>query len=433
LGGIEASLRRMAHYDWWQNKVKNSILLDSKADILVYGMGEKTIIQIANNFKKGFGIDECKKLRGVVYQSSDVSELKDFIEMPSLESVSENKLKYLEAFNILHKNNDPLNSRGLIQKHLNRYVIQNKPQFSLLEKEMDEVYALNYTKKVHPYDLKKGYVKSLETVKNSITSHRGCYGECSFCALTLHQGRTIQTRSEKSIINEIIKLTKDKDFNGYISDIGGPTANMYGFECKLKLEIGACKDKNCIGEKVCPNLKINHKRYIDLLKKVSNLDKVKKIFISSGIRLDLIYNDKKYSEEFLEILLKNHTPGRIKIAPEHTEDEILKIMSKPSFNYTEKFIDDLNKFNKKNNQKKDFSAYLIVGHPGEKFENIEKMKKRLKNSKEFKVENVQIFTPTPSTKSTSMYYTEMDFASHKNIEVLKDEKRRSYIKNFLIK
>jgi uncharacterized radical SAM protein YgiQ len=428
LGGIEASLRRMAHYDWWQNKVKNSILLDSKADLIVYGMGEKTIIEIGNIFKNGGTIEDCKSLRGIVYWKSEMPNNYNFINIPSLEEVKKDKQKYFLAFKTFQKETDPLNAKGIIQKHFNRYVIQNPPQYCLTTQEMDEVYSLKYTRQVAPSELKKGYVKSFDTVKNSITSHRGCYGECNFCALTLHQGRTIQSRSPESIIKEAEIISSQKNFNGIISDVGGPTANMYGYDCKKKIELGACKEKSCIGYEFCNSLSPDHSKYIELLNSVEKVKGVKKVFISSGIRVDLIYKDKKYGMKFLKNLIKKHIPGRFKIAPEHADDEVLKLMNKPSFDLTEKFINDLRNEGKKLNLNTKFSAYLIAAHPGSNKEMEENSKNRIKNSFGFVPNDVQIFTPTPSTNSTTMYYTNLNLEG-KKIYIEKDEKTRVKFKD----
>ncbi|MDK2945887.1 YgiQ family radical SAM protein [Geotoga petraea] len=433
IGGIEASLRRFAHYDWWQNKVKHSILLDSKADLLVYGMAEKTIFEIGEIFKNKGTIDDCKSLRGVVYQlkKNDVLKEEKYVEIPSYEEVSKNKEKYIEAFNAFYNNVDPYQSKILLQKHQNRYVVQNLPQLPLSQSEMDEVYSLNYTKEVAPEELKKGYVKSIDTVRTSITTHRGCYGECSFCAIALHQGRYIQSRSKESIIKEVKELTNRKDFKGYISDLGGPTANMYGDDCKKKIKSGACLNKSCIGIEYCKSLNHSHKNYLDLLENVKKIDGVKKVFISSGIRYDLIEKDEKYGDEFLYKLLKFHNPGRFKIAPEHSDNNVLKLMNKPDFIHTENFINKLNKIKKEKNLNTKFSAYLISAHPGATKKADKKLASDINKFFPFQPEDIQIFTPTPSTKSTTMYYTEKNPDNGKSIFVEKNEKERKEHKNIL--
>lgn len=435
IGGIEASLRRFAHYDWWQDKVKQSILLDSKADLLVYGMAEKTILEIANIFKNNGSIDKCKDLRGVVYQlkKNENFESDNFIEIPSYEDVSENKDKYIDAFNTFYNNIDPYQSKILIQKHQNRHVVQTLPQLPLSQEDLDKVYSLKYTKQVAPEELAKGYVKSIDTVRTSITTHRGCYGECSFCAIALHQGRYIQSRSKESIIEEVKKLTKDVSFKGNISDLGGPTANMYGDDCNKKINNGACLNKSCIGINFCSTLNHSHKKYLELLEEVSKIKGVKKVFISSGIRYDLIENDKQYGEVFLHKLLKYHNPGRFKIAPEHSNSFILKLMNKPEFNSTEKFIDKLMKIKKEKNLNTKFSAYLIAAHPGANMKIDSELSQDIRKHFPFQPEDIQIFTPTPATKSTTMYYTEKHPETKQSIFVEKNEKKRKEHKNILFK
>ena len=433
IGGIEASLRRFAHYDWWQNKVKQSILLDSKADLLVYGMAEKTILEIGKIFKNKGSIEDCKSLRGVVYQlkKNDNLNEENYIEISSYEEVSKDNEKYIKAFNTFYNNIDPYQSKVLLQKHQNRHVVQTLPQFPLSQEEMDKVYSLGYTKEVAPEELSKGYVKSIDTVRTSITTHRGCYGECSFCAIALHQGRYIQSRSKKSIIDEVKKLTNRKDFKGYISDLGGPTANMYGDDCDKKQKFEACLDKSCIGTTHCELLNHSHKNYLDLLEEVKTIDGVKKVFISSGIRYDLIEKDKKYGDEFLYRLLKFHNPGRFKIAPEHSDNSVLKLMNKPNFENTESFIKKLNKIKKEKNLNTKFSAYLISAHPGAT-KNIDKnLANDINKFFPFQPEDIQIFTPTPSTKSTTMYYIEKNPETGKPIFVEKNEKKRKEHKNIL--
>jgi uncharacterized radical SAM protein YgiQ len=396
-------------------------------------MAEKTILEIGKIFKNQGSIEDCKSLRGIVYQlkkNDDLNE-EDYLEIPSYEEVSKDKEKYIKAFNTFYNNIDPYQSKVLLQKHQNRHVIQTLPQFPLSQKEMDAVYSLNYTKEVAPEELSKGYVRSIDTVRTSITTHRGCYGECSFCAIALHQGRYIQSRSKKSIIDEVKKLTNRKDFKGYISDLGGPTANMYGDDCDKKQKFGACLDKSCIGTTHCELLNHSHKNYLDLLEEVKNIDGVKKVFISSGIRYDLIEKDKKYGDKFLHNLLKFHNPGRFKIAPEHSDNSVLRLMNKPGFETTESFIKKLNKMKKEQKLNTKFSAYLISAHPGAT-KNIDKnLAFDISKFFPFQPEDIQIFTPTPSTKSTTMYYTERNPETGENIFVEKNERKRKEHKNII--
>lgn len=415
LGGIEASLRRFAHYDWWSNRVRKPVLVDSKADLIAYGMAEKSIIKIAEKLRDTGEIP--KDIPGTVYWSSKKPE--SGIELPSYDEVSSDRYAYLQAFKILYRETDPVNGRVIYQRQDTRYVIQNPPVLSTTE-ELDWVYSLPYTRKVHPHCLKKGHVKALETVKFSITSHRGCYGECNFCALTLHQGKYIVSRSEKSIIKETRRLTKDPDFKGVITDVGGPTANMYGYDCEKKHKHGACKDKRCLLPHVCPALKVDHSRYLNLLRKLRNLKGVKHVFVSSGIRYDLILADKKHGREFLRELVLYHVSGQLKIAPEHISARVLRLMGKPGKDVLDRFIKEFERV--KGNKKIYLIGYFIAAHPGSTVEDMKKLKRYAIRKMGYKPQQVQIFTPTPATLSTAMYYTELDPETGENIFVEKTKK-----------
>jgi len=431
IGGIEASLRRLAHYDWWSDSIRRSILLDSKADLLVYGMAEKTIVQIAKILEKSGKIDDCFKLRGVTYWAKIPP--KDSIILPSFEEIKTDKIKYAEAFKIFYLENDPLRGRKLAQLHGNQWVIQNPPQFPLSQEELDCVHSLNYTRKVHPECLKEGYVKALDTVRFSINSHRGCYGGCSFCSITLHQGNIVTWRSKDSIVEEARKISKMPDFKGIISDIGGPTANMYGYECDKKLKYGSCKDKDCLFPSVCKNLKVDHSKYIELLNEVQKVPGVRKVFVASGIRHDLVLSDKKYGDLFILELSKKHVSGQLKLAPEHSDPKVLKLMRKPSI---EKFVEFRNKFyeiNKKLSKKQYIVVYLIAAHPGSGEKEALRLKEFVKNELKFKPQQVQIFMPTPSTLSTTIYYTGLDPFTDERVYVEKSEKVRRWQKDILIR
>jgi len=324
LGGIEASLRRIAHYDFWSNNIRKSLLFDAKADAIIYGMGEKTVLELASALRKG---SEWRDIRGLCYVSKESKE--EYIALPSFDEVKSDKNKFIDAFHLFYRNNDPLSSEGLCQKQDDRYLIQNPPQYYLSEAEIDAVYDLPYTRDVHPYYKADGEVKALETIKFSVTTHHGCYGECNFCAITVHQGRTIRSRSEESIIKEVKGFTAAKDFKGNIFDVGGATANMYGYDCAKKLKSGDCHHQKCTGDKVCKSLKPNHKRLINLLRNIRKIPKIKKVFVQSGIRYDLINQDKEYGDMYLKEIAANHVSGQMKIAPEHTETKVLKLMGKP--------------------------------------------------------------------------------------------------------
>jgi uncharacterized radical SAM protein YgiQ len=415
IGGIEASLRRLAHYDWWQDKVRRSILLDSKADYLIYGMAEITLERFTDLFKKG-ELDKIKELRGVCYKDKSP----DYgIEVPSFEEVSEDKKVFHNFYKVFYYNTDWFVGKRLIQKSGKTYVVQNPPPAPLTKSQLDEVYSLDYERDAHPYYKKQGRIKAVDMIKFSITSHRGCYGNCNFCALTVHQGRYVISRSHDSILNEAKKISKMKDFKGYISDIGGPTANMFDIECDKKLKYGACMDKDCLYPSVCPALKVNHNSYLSLLKKVQNIPKVKKVFVSSGIRYDMILKDKNPINT-LKTLISNNVSGQLKVAPEALSEKVLRYMGKPSFKV---FLDFKHLFEKVRKTKTYFVCYLIAAHPGATLEDDKNTGQMIKRELHYSPEQVQIFTPTPSTWSTTMYYTEMDKDGNK-IFVEKNLKRK---------
>lgn len=439
LGGIEASLRRIVHFDFWSNSLRRSILFDAKADILSYGMSEKSMLALANALKDK---KEWRDIPGLSYISKEKTDFFEnkFIELPSYEECLKNKNKFIEAFENFYYNCDPITAKGLFQLHGDRYLVQNPPSDTFTEKEMDEIYGMDFERAVHPYYLKEGEVRALDTIRNSITTHRGCYGECNFCAIAVHQGRTVTSRSEISIVKESELLTKGKDFKGNISDLGGPTANMYGIECEKKLKNGACKNKRCLYPNTCSSLKVNHSKQIELLKKLKNLGKIsknskgsiKKIFIASGIRYDLILDDKKNGILYLEELIKDHISGQMKIAPEHTEDKILSLMGKKDKNYLVEFKNKFYEINKKLDKKQFLTYYLIAAHPGCNDKDMINLKKFASLELRLNPEQVQIFTPTPSTYSTLMYYTEFNPFIKKEIFVEKDIQRKQKQKDVVV-
>jgi uncharacterized radical SAM protein YgiQ len=427
IGGIEASLRRLAHYDYWDDKVRRSILLDSRADILVYGMGEKQITEIAERLNKDEGVDELKDIRGTVVKVKNLSEIKeDYVEIPSLEEISQDKIKYCDAFRHYYDNLNPYDAKIVVQKSGDWYVIQNKPPLALSEKEIDAIYALPYTKKPHPI-YKSQNIKAYEMIKDSITTHRGCFGDCSFCSLTLHQGKSIQSRSENSIIQEAMKLTKDKDFKGIISDLGGPTANMYKIGCRINGWEKGCKRKSCIFPNICKHLEKSHKAQTELLKKIRQIKGVRKAFVSSGLRFDTAMLDLEYLEE----LLKYHISGHLKIAPEHISKKVTDLMAKPDGTSFEKFLELFNKINKKNKKEQYLVPYLISAHPGCEYHDMIELANFLKKHK-LKVKQVQEFTPTPMTLSTCMYYTGLNPYNMKPVYVAKDNKERRRQKELIV-
>ncbi len=427
LGGIEASLRRISHYDFWSNKIRRSILFDSKADYLVFGMGEKTIVELASALSNDLDI---KNIKGIGYISK--TSVDNFIEIPSFEEVVKDKEKFIKSFNIFYQNNDFITAKGLVQKHGNRYLVLNPVQQPLSTNELDAVYNLDFQRELHPYYKKDGEVKALTTIKFSIPAHRGCYGQCNFCAISIHEGTTVTWRSEKSILKEGLILSKLKDFKGIIHDIGGPTANMYGFECKKKLKKGICQDKRCLFPNVCEALNPDHSLQINLLGKLLKIKGIKKVFISSGIRHDIILNDQKNGPKYLSKIVTNHVSGQMKLAPEHSQEEILKLMGKPDISSILDFRKRFNTISKKAEKNQFLTYYLIAAHPGCTIKDMKQLKNFTKKELKINPRQVQIFTPTPSTYSTLMYYTEKDPFTGANIFVEKNFKEKEKQKKIII-
>lgn len=427
LGGIEASLRRIVHYDYWSNQLRRSLIFDAKADILSYGMGEKSMLQLAQAIRDQ---KDWKDIRGLAYISKEPKA--NYITVPSFEECRDDKFKFIEMFNTFYKNCDSITAKGLNQQHGDRWLIQNPPSENFSSELLDEIYGMDFERDVHPYYKKEGVVRALDTIKYSLTTHRGCYGECNFCAIAIHQGRTVSSRSEDSIIKEITNITKDKKFKGNISDVGGPTANMYQMECAKKLKLGACSDKRCLYPQTCPALKPNHSRQIDLLKKLRSIQGIKKIFIASGIRYDLILDDYEKGDKYLEEIVAHHVSGQMKIAPEHTEDKVLSLMGKQGKDYLKEFKNRFYKLNKKLDKKQFLTYYLIAAHPGCSEKDMLDLKVFASEELKISPEQVQIFTPTPSTYSTLMYYTEINPFTNKKIFVEKDNGKKEKQKTIII-
>ena len=422
IGGIEASLRRLAHYDYWSNKVRRSILLDSKADLLVYGMGEKQIVEIADRLNNGENIKDMKNIRGTVFWLGKNDDFMpdqkfEYITIPSYEDISKDKYLFNKATLILHQNSNPYNAKALIQPHDKRKVIQLPPPFPLSEKDMDRIYDLPYTRLPHP--VYKGKIPAYETIKNSITIMRGCFGGCSFCSITLHQGRIIQSRSEESILNEVKKLASDKNFSGTITDLGGPTANMYRMGCKDSETQAKCKRLSCIYPSICKNLKVNHKPLIELMRKSKKIKGVKHLFISSGIRMDLALKDKEYIKE----VVSNHVSGYLKVAPEHISKKVLKYMFKPNSNIYDDFSTLFYKYSKEAGKEQYIIPYLISSHPGADLEAELELAIYLKK-RNLRPRQIQDFLPTPMDIATAMYYTGIDPISGNIVYVAVDEKEK---------
>ena len=405
IGGIEASLRRLAHYDYWSNKLKRSILLDSGADLISYGMGERSIVEIAEALESGIDVKDITFIDGTVYKTKAKDSIYDAIWLPEWDEIKENKRTFAESFYTQYCNTDPFSGKRLVEGYGTNFVVQNPPQKPLSQEEMDAVYALPYMRNYHPSYEEAGGVPAIREIKFSLVSNRGCFGGCSFCALTFHQGRIIQTRSHESIIEEAKIITQDPEFKGYIHDVGGPTANFRAPACQKQLTKGACPNKQCLFPTPCKNLEVDHKDYIALLRKLRELPKVKKVFIRSGIRFDYLMADKDKS--FLRELCEHHVSGQIKVAPEHISNAVLKRLGKPSVEVYNKFVQAYKDMNKKIGKEQYLVPYLMSSHPGSTLKEAIELAEYLRDLG-YMPEQVQDFYPTPSTISTCMYYTGLD-------------------------
>ncbi len=406
IGGIEASLRRMGHYDYWSNKVKRSILLDSQADLLLYGMGEHSIVEVAEALESGISIKDITFVNGTVYKTKTLEGVYDAVMLPSFTEISNQKESYAKSFYIQYNNTDPFSGKRLVEEYPNScYIVQNPASKPLTMQEMDDVYALSYMRTYHPSYEAAGGVPAIREVKFSLVSNRGCFGGCSFCALTFHQGRIIQTRSHESIIKEAELLTEDKDFKGYIHDVGGPTANFRHTSCEKQLTKGVCQNKQCLFPTPCKNLTVDHKDYLALLRKLRQIPKVKKVFVRSGIRFDYVMADKE--DTFLKELCEYHVSGQLKVAPEHVADPVLKRMGKPENSVYQKFEQKYKKINEQLGKKQYLVPYLMSSHPGSTLKEAVILAEYLRDLG-YMPEQVQDFYPTPSTISTCMYYTGFD-------------------------
>ena len=407
IGGIEASLRRMSHYDYWSDKMKHSILIDSGADIISYGMGEHSIVEIAEALEAGIDVKDITYIRGTVYKAKSLDHIyDDYIELPSYDEIAADKKKYAESFYTQYINTDAFSARILVEKVKEKmYVVQNPPAMPLTQMEMDDVYSLPYMRDYHPVYKKMGGIPALSEIKFSLTSNRGCFGGCSFCALTFHQGRIIQTRSHENIIEEAELMTHDPDFKGYIHDVGGPTANFRHPSCKKQMEHGVCKTRQCLFPSPCKNLDADHRDYVSLLRKLRDIPKVKKVFIRSGIRFDYLLADKK--QEFLRELCEYHVSGQLKVAPEHVAGPVLSLMGKPEHKVYEEFTRQFYKMNERIGKEQYLVPYLMSSHPGSTLKEAVELAEYCRDLG-YMPEQVQDFYPTPSTLSTCMYYTGVD-------------------------
>lgn len=415
LGGIEASLRRLAHYDYLQNKLKKSILIDSKADIICYGMSDQTIVEVADALKSGLKIEDIIYLRGTLWKTKEkVLIPSKRVLLPSYKEISKDKLKYAESFNIQYNNTDAINGDVLVEAYDDCYIVQNQAALPLTREYLDWVYSLPYERTPHP--IYQEPIPAIEEVKFSIAINRGCMGSCSFCALTFHQGRIIQSRSKESVVEEAKRIIANKEFKGYIHDIGGPTANFYIRACSTQEEFGACKNKKCLSPGKCKNLVVSHKEYLEILRCVRRLDKVKKVFVRSGIRYDYLMYDK--DDEFFEELVQHHISGQLKVAPEHVSSRVLDYMQKPHFDLYESFTKKYYEINRKFGKQQFLVPYLMSSHPGCELSDAIELAEYLHKNR-IHVEQVQDFYPTPGTLSTCMYYTEVDPRTMKKIYVAK--------------
>ena len=406
IGGIEASLRRLAHYDYWSDKLKKSILIDSGADLLSYGMGEKSIVEIADALNSGLDVKDITFVAGTVYKTRDVDSVYDGIELPDFSMLQNNRLSYAESFRVQYENTDPFSAKPLIECYgEKRYVVQNPPAKPLTTQEMDDVYELPYMRTYHPSYEKDGGVPAISEIKFSLTSNRGCFGGCSFCALTFHQGRILQCRSHESLVKEAELMSKDPEFKGYIHDVGGPTANFRLPSCEKQLRNGVCKNKQCLFPTPCKNMKVDHSDYIALLRKLRNIQGVKKVFIRSGIRFDYVLADE--SDDFMQELCKYHISGQLRVAPEHIADKVLQLMGKPENLVYQKFVDKFYMVNKKLGMEQYLVPYLMSSHPGSGLKEAVALAEHIRDLG-YMPEQVQDFYPTPSTISTCMYYTGVD-------------------------
>ncbi len=421
-GGLEASLRRFAHYDYWNDGVMPSILVDSKADLLMYGMGEHSMIEIANRLNSGENIKSITDVRGTCYLTEPVNTPIGAVECPSLEQVTINKKQYAKATRIQYDQQDEIYGRTVIQRQGKVMLVQNPPPTSLTTEELDLVYSLPYMRNYHPIYEKDGGVPGIEEVKFSITHNRGCFGFCNFCSIALHQGRRIQTRSEKSVLEEAVKLTKMPDFKGYIHDVGGPTANFRFPSCEKQLSLGLCKGKKCLAPTPCKNLQVDHTEYLEMLRKLRQIPKVKKVFIRSGIRYDYLIEDK--DDSFMKELIEHHVSGQLKVAPEHCSAVVLDKMGKPHIEAYKRFQKKFYEITKQKGKEQYLVPYLMSSHPGSTMKDAVELAVFLKENN-IRPEQVQDFYPTPGTISTAMFYSELDPYTLEPVYVAKDKEEKA--------
>ena len=418
LGGLEASLRRLGHYDYWSDNIRRSILLEAGADLISYGMGEHSIIEIADALDAGIDVGDLSFIPGTVYKTRNEDDIFDAIRLPDFAAIKSDRQAYAESFRIQYENTDPFQAKRLYETYdQSLFVVQNPPAAPLSELEMDDLYELPFKRTWHPsYDMAGG-VPALSEIRFSITSNRGCFGGCNFCALTFHQGRIIQTRSDASIIKEATAMTKDPTFKGYIHDVGGPTANFHHPACRKQAKQGACKDRQCLYPEPCPNLSADHTAYVRLLKKLRGIPGIKKIFIRSGIRFDYVLADK--NKDFLHELCAHHISGQLRVAPEHICDDVLSCMGKPKNQVYEKFVKEFARTNQRLKKEQYLVPYLMSSHPGSTLNHAVELAVWLKKNK-IHPEQVQDFYPTPGTVSTCMYHTGLNPLTGEKVAVIRN-------------
>ena len=423
LGGIEASLRRMAHYDYWSDSLKRSVLVESQADLISYGMGERSIVEIAEALEAGLPVSSLTYIPGTVCLVHREEDLGNAVRLPSYEELKAEKRKYAESFYTQYRNTDPFSGKRLAEPYGRKlFVLQNPPAKPLTQMEMDDIYALPFAGTYAPVYEQAGGIPAIREVKFSLVSCRGCFGGCSFCALTFHQGRIIQTRSHESLLAEAKRMTQDPDFKGYIHDVGGPTANFRKPSCTKQLTHGVCTNRQCLFPKPCPNLKADHKDYLSLLRKLRKIPGVKKVFIRSGIRYDYVMADP--DDTFLRELCEYHVSGQLKVAPEHVSDRVLSRMGKPEFSIYQGFADRYKKMNEKLGKKQYLVPYLISSHPGSTLKDAIALAEAVRDMG-YMPEQVQDFYPTPSTISTCMYYTGLDPRTMEDVAIIRNPHQKA--------
>lgn len=419
LGGIEASLRRVAHYDWWDNRIRRSLLFDAKADLLVYGMGERTVVELARRLDAGESVDD---LRGLCRIARERPE--DAVEIVSFEEVAAERPRYVEMFHAFYRHCDPVTGKRIVQRHGDRWLVQNPPARPLSTEELDRFSDIPWELETHPAEAVHGPVKAWETVRFSVMTHRGCYGECNFCAIAVHQGTTIQSRSEDSVVAEVARMSRHPRFKGIVADAGGPTANMYGYECSKKLKAGSCQHKRCVCPTTCPSMPVTHEPHLKLLRRLRTLPGVRKVFVASGIRTDLLVDDRQHGQAYMEEIAAHHVSGQLKVAPEHFDDRILSLMGKPGLDSILDFRERFERASAKAGKRQFLTYYVIAAHPGCDLEDMRAMGDYAREHFGLSPEQVQIFTPTPGTWSTVMYATGIDPWSGDPVFVERDGHRR---------